>query len=85
MSILNIETIYSDEDVIYVCAVVDDVVQTYAQTYDEPAEYGPALCEASFTLDEDEILPDNEQELIQFLDNLDLDWKVVDTSDYYLD
>jgi hypothetical protein len=82
MSISSIESIYYENGVIYVSAIVEDVVQTYAQTYYEPAEYGAALCEASFTLDEDDIVPSSEHELIQFLDNLDLDWQLVDTTDY---
>ena len=86
MSILSIETINQHEDgSIYVSAVVEDMVQVYAQTYDEPAEYGPAFCEACFTLEDDEVLPDNEHELVQFLDELDLSWEIVDNSDYYLD
>ena len=52
------------------------------QTYNYPAEYGPALCEASFELSEDEMLPDNEYEIIQFIEKLNLDWKIIDTSDY---
>ncbi len=65
------------ENEIYVKAVIEDMVQVYAQTYYEPAEYGPALCEASFTIDEDEVLPDNEDEIIEYLENLDLDWKII--------
>ena len=81
MTILNIETITSDGDgSIYVAAVIEDAVQVYAQTMYDPTEYGPALCEASFTLEEDEILPDNEDELIQFLEDLDLNWDLVDMS-----
>lgn len=86
MSIVRIENINQHEDgSIYVSAVVEDMVQTYAQTYFEPAEYGAALCEAVFTLEEDEIFPTTEYEQIQFLDNLDLDWELVDNSDDYFD
>lgn len=81
MSILSIESIYCEDDTVYVTAVVDDMVQVYAQTYYEPAEYGPALCEASFTLD-DEVLPEDEKELIELLENYDLEWSLVDCSDY---
>ena len=81
MSILSIESIYCEDDTVYVTAVVDDMVQVYAQTYYEPAEYGPALCESSFTLD-DEVLPEDEKELIELLENYDLEWSLVDCSDY---
>lgn len=86
MSILRIENISQDQfGTISVNAVIEDMIVDMPQTYNYPAEYAPALCEASFDLSEDEILPDNENELIQFLENLDLDWQIVDNSDYYLD
>ena len=81
MSILSIESIYCEDDTVYVTAVVDDMVQVYTQTYYDPPEYGPALCEASFTLD-DEVLPEDEKELIELLENYDLEWSLVDCSDY---
>lgn len=84
--IQSIESIHQSEDrTVYVSAVVEEAVEIYGQTLYDPVEYGPALCEASFELDEDEILPDNEHELIQYLDNLDLMWNLVDNSDCYLD
>ena len=83
MSILSIENIFQDEsNSVIINAVIDDMVVVIPQTYNYPAEYGPALCEASFDLEEDEILPDNEYELIQFLEKLDLDWNIIDTRDY---
>ena len=85
MSIISIETIYQDNGTIYVTAMVEDVVQIYSQTYYDPAEYGPALCEASFSVDDDEILPDSDCELIEYLEKLDLEWNLVDNSDDYLD
>lgn len=86
MSILSIDTIYQQEDGrIYVSAVVEDMVETYSQTLYDPAEYGPALCETSFSVSDDEILPDNDLELIQYLEDLDLSWELVDNSDYYMD
>lgn len=84
--IQSIESIHQSEDrTVYVSAVVEEAVEVYGQTLYDPPEYGPALCEASFELDEDEILPDNEHELIQYLDNLDLMWNLVDNSYDYLD
>lgn len=85
MSILNIESIYQDDGRIYVTAVVEDAAMTYSQTYYSPAEYGPAVCEASFSVDDDEILPDNDYELIEYLEKLDLEWNPVDNSDDYFD
>lgn len=85
MSITNIESIYVDDGTVYVSAVVENAVQTYAQTFYDPEEYGDALCEASFTLNKDESIPDDDYELIQFLNQLDLDWQLVDNSDDYFE
>jgi hypothetical protein len=85
MTIQSIESIYQDDGTIYVTAIVEDAVQTYSQTYYDPAEYGPAVCEASFSVDDDEILPDNDYELIEYLEKLDLEWNPVDNSDDYFE
>ena len=86
MSIISIESLNPHDDgSVYVSAIVEDTVQTHSQTLYDPPEYGPALCEACFTLEEDECLPDTKHELLQFLENLDLEWELVDNSDYYLD
>ena len=85
MSILSIDTIHQSENgQIYVTAVIEDVVETYAQTLYDPAEYGPGLCEAAFTLEEDQSLPDDETELLQFIEELDLTWELMDNSDEYI-
>jgi hypothetical protein len=84
--IQSIESVHQSEDGnIFVSAIIEDAVQTHAPTLYDPPEYGPALCEACFILEEDEILPDNEHELLQFIEGLDLTWDLVDNSDYYLD
>lgn len=62
---------------VYVRAVIEDMVLVYPQTMESPAEYGPAMCEATFFLDEDEIIPEGEKELIDYLENLDLTWRVL--------
>ena len=82
MSILSIESIYCEDETVYVTAVVDDIIQVYSSTLYDPAEYGSALCEASFSLCEDEVLPEDEDELTKFVDKLDLEWNLVDCSDY---
>jgi len=83
MTILHIESIFQDEfGIVNVNAIIEDMVVIIPQTYNYPAEYGSALCEASFELDEDETLPDKESDLIQFLEKLNLDWIIIDTSDY---
>lgn len=74
-----------DGDEVTVYAVIEDIVLTHNQTYYDPPEYGPGLCRASFTLSEDDKLPEDESELIQFIENLDLNWELEDNSDDYID
>lgn len=62
------------ENVVFVRAIVEDVVKVYEQSSEEPAEYGPAVCSATFTLSDDDVLPEYQEELIEFLENLDLEW-----------
>jgi hypothetical protein len=75
MPILSIDSIrYGTESrTVYVQAVVSDAVCSFAGSYFDPPEYDSALCQASFTADEDTpdpITPD-------FLELLDLDWSPV--------
>lgn len=65
-----------------VTAVVEDMTLVYPATRFEPEEYGPALCEASFCLDEGEILPTEDDDLIEYLEKLDLDWEVIQMDEY---
>ena len=77
-----IETFQQNENKIYVRGIVEDVIEIYPATLQDPAEYGPALCEASFELDEDELIPEGEDALLDYLNELYLDWKIIDISDY---
>jgi hypothetical protein len=77
-----IETFQKNQNYIYVRAIVEDMIQIYPPTLYDPPEYGPALCEASFELNEGEVLPEGEDALIDYLDELDIEWKIVDNSDY---
>jgi hypothetical protein len=79
-----IETFQQDENRIYVRAIVEDIIEIYPTTQYDPPEYGPALCETSFELDEDELLPEGEDALLDYLNELYLDWRIIDTSDYNL-
>ncbi len=73
------------EDEITVRAVIEDVVLMHNQTLYDPPEYGPAVCTGTFTLEEGEELPEDEDELVQFIENLDLNWEIEDNSDDYID
>lgn len=85
MTILCIENTFIDGTYVTVTAVVEDMRLLYKATRDEPAEWAPALCTASFEMADDESIPLDESNFCTFLDRLDLDWALVDTSDYYLD
>lgn len=67
----------------FVTAVIEDFSVVYPATYEDPCEMGPALCEAEFSLEEDEEFPSDENELEMFFQDLNLDWREVDRSDDY--
>ncbi len=77
-----IETIERNKNEIYVRGVMEDVIEIYPAKLQEPPEYAPALCEATFVLDEDEVLPEGGDDLLDYLNKLHLDWKIVDNIDY---
>lgn len=85
MTILCIENTFIDGTYVTVTAVVEDMRLLYKATRDDPEEWAPALCTASFEMADDESIPLDESSFCTFLDRLDLDWTLVDTSDYYLD
>lgn len=72
-----IYNITKQENQVFVDAIVEDMILVYPQTKTDPEEYGPALCSASFELDEGEEIPTDEDELIDYLTDLNLEWKVI--------
>lgn len=80
--ISTIETFDVQDGEVYVRAVLEDMVLTHPQTMLDPPEYGAAICEAHFFLEEDEVLPEDENELIRYLENLDLTWRLIPSDDY---
>ena len=76
MSILSIEEVSIQDDVVEVKAIIEDASLRYTATYFDPPEYEPALCYSSFTLDEE--LPVDDNELLEYIESLDLDWEVVE-------
>jgi hypothetical protein len=82
MSVLAIEDTTIDGTNVTVTAVVEDMRLLYRATRFEPEEWCPALCSASFELDPDESIPTDEDNFCSYLSNLDLQWQLVDTSDY---
>ena len=70
-------------------ATIADMVEVRPAIYHpadraEPAEYGPAVCSAAFTLTPDCEMPPmtgSDYDKIQFLDSLDLQWEIDDEND----
>ena len=85
MAVISIHETTFDDQRVYVEATVEDMVLVHAQTMLDPAEYGPALCEASFAVDPEVPFPHDGAAFLRYVDDLDLNWKVIDTSDQYLD
>jgi|LauGreDrversion4_2_1035121.scaffolds.fasta_scaffold04348_14 hypothetical protein len=84
-SILSIVNLSYDEETRSgtVTALIDDFNLVCQQSYQYPAEYGPGVAEAHFTLDEDEQIPQDSTELELFFEDFNLEWMAVDTSDWY--
>ena len=85
MAVISIHETTFDDQRVYVEATVEDMVLVHAQTMLDPAEYGPALCEASFAVDPEVPFPHDGTAFLRYVDDLDLNSKVIDTSDRYLD
>ena len=81
MSILAIEDTFIDGSNVTVTAVVEDMRLLYRASRYEPEEWAPALCTASFQLDDGEQIPTDEDGFCSYLTNLDLDWEPLDMSD----
>jgi hypothetical protein len=81
MSVLAIEDTVIEGTNVTVTAVVEDMRLLYRATRFEPEEWAPALCSASFELDEDEQIPTDEDGFCSYLDQLDLHWQLIDTFD----
>jgi len=85
MSVLAIEDTFIDGTNVTVTAVVDEMRLLYRATHFEPEEWAPALCTATFQLDEGEQIPTDEDGFCGYLDQLDLYWQLVDTTDSTVD
>lgn len=83
--ILAIESTSIENNNVTVEAVVNDMRCIYKGSYEDPAEYAPALCSTTFSLDPEESIPLDEDGFCEYLAKLNLDWQLVDTSDWYLD
>jgi len=82
MAVLAIESTTIKDDLVTVEAIIGDAGLISRGTRWSPPEYAPALCRAVFYLDEGEHVPTNEDGFCSYLDRLDPQWELIDTSDY---
>ena len=82
MTVLAIEDTIIDGTDVTVTAIVEDMRLLYRTTLYDPEEWAPALCQTSFELDAEEQIPLDEDGFCSYLDQRDLQWQLVDTSDY---
>jgi hypothetical protein len=73
---MEITDVYFEKDSgqVIVTAVLEDKVLTKPQTWDGPAEYGPATCTTSFFLEDVCFTLDDEEALEEYLQ--DAEWEV---------
>ena len=84
MAVLFIENTSIDNNHVTVTAVVEDMCLLRKATRDDPDQWSPGLCSTSFELADDESIPIDEDGFSSYLDQLDPQWQLVDTSDYDL-
>lgn len=63
-------------------AVVDQMVITFQQSREEPAEWGPAVCRGSFYLCEDDVIPATDAGVRRMFSERISNWEITDTSDW---
>lgn len=80
-SVLAIEDVQFTETHATVTAVVDEMRLLYRATHLDPEEWAPALCTTTIELDPDEPIPLDEDGFAEYLDRLDPQWQLIDTSD----
>jgi len=82
MAVLFIEDTTIENNRIYVTALVEDMRLVALAHRDSPEEWMPGLCSTSFELADDESIPTDEADFCSYLDGLDPQWELIDTSDY---
>lgn len=81
--ILSIEDVrFTSDSCCIVDAVIDDAVVVLAPTFEEPAEWGPALCRGSFYFSDEDVIPNTDAGLKRLFEERIDDWEPIDTSDY---
>jgi hypothetical protein len=81
MTVLAIEHTSFTDTHVTVTAVVDEMRLLYRATRLDPEEWAPALCQTTIELDPGESIPLDEDGFCTYLDHLDPQWQLVDTTD----
>jgi hypothetical protein len=81
---LFIEDTTIENNHVTVTALVEDMQLVALAHRDSPEEWVPGLCSTSFELADDESIPTDEAGFCSYLDRLDPQWELIDTSDYQL-
>ena len=84
MSVLSIHETSIDNNRVTVTAIVEDMQLLRRATRKDPDQWGPGLCSTSFELADNESIPTDEDGFCSYLDQLNPQWQLVDTSDYDL-
>ena len=79
--ILRVDSVEVEDDRVCVVALVDDALVARPQTSFEPVEYGAALCRGAFYLDHEEVIPEDDDSIRQFVADRVGYWEVLDISD----
>jgi hypothetical protein len=77
-TILSILDYSLDDGVLTVEAVVDEMLLYRSASYYEPEEWVAGMCSAQHELADGETFPETEKQQIAFLEDLDLDWELID-------
>lgn len=77
-TILEIREVNNNNGILSIEAVVDEMILYRRASYYDPEEWVPAICQAEYELNEGEVFPGTEKQQIAFLEDLDLDWEVIE-------
>jgi hypothetical protein len=77
-TVLKILDYTIDDGVLTVEATVDEMILYRGASYYEPEEWVAGICTTQHELAEGEVFPETEKQQIAFLEDLDLEWELVD-------
>ena len=72
-----LEICFEGDDKLVVEALVADAVVTHPATYEDPEEYGPAVCRGTMYFPEEALIPATDADLRQLLEESVTDWEPI--------